>query len=150
MPQPETALCVVEVNLAGEPRDVAVSEGTLVDEDLTRGDDDGEHVLDGDGIHLFDGFTRFMPTPEEPPVQNVIFGTSGNGRRDGDTITDFDVAEDSLLLTDGASILSVTETRKGNVVICLDRGDRDKIKAENVADASAIDIHFSDDPFAVA
>ncbi len=72
-----------------------------------------------------------------------VFGTDArDGNRDNDTITDFNAAEDTILLAAGATIRLIEE-RNGNLFIQLD-GDRDSITVLNVGLEAQSAIQFTD------
>lgn len=111
-PEPEPALNLVQ-GTAGNDR----LFGTAGD-DLIRGGDGDDRLTGGAGEDTF------------------VFGADArDGNRDRDVITDFNAAEDTIVLEDGVQIRSWTE-RNGNLVVTLE-GDRDIIVIQN-ADSSIL------------
>lgn len=122
VPDPEPAP-VVLMGTAGRDRLTGTDAGEIL-----IGGDNNDRLTGGGGSDTF------------------VFGAdAGDGNRDRDIITDFDVLEDALVLEDGASIRRVIE-RNGDLILQLD-GDRDSIVIRD-ADASLVaDIVFAEGMF---
>lgn len=100
----------------------------------------GRDVLrgtDGDDLIIANGGDRDRLIGGEGNDTFVFGAQTGNGIRDIAVITDYDAFEDTLLLTDGASMLRFTE--KGDTVtIFLSGGDGDRIILQNVPDSGPL------------
>ena len=95
-------------------------------DDLIRGGDGNDRLTGGAGADTF------------------VFGADArDGNRDRDVITDFNAAEDTILLESGASIRFV-EQRGADVFIQLD-GDRDSILVRNADTGIIANVVYSDD-----
>ncbi|WP_141246437.1 hypothetical protein [Actibacterium ureilyticum] len=117
--------------------EVTVIEGTSGDDRL-RGTDGDDIIIGGAGSDKLTG---------SDGADTFIFGAdTGDGSRDRDVITDFNIDEDLIVLEQGAEILRLIE-RGGDLRIVLDGGDRDVIVIRD-ADESVVDnIVFATDDF---
>lgn len=80
-------------SFSGEVRDSGILTATLFDEDLIRGDDEGERIEDSSGLAIFNGYTRFVQT--------------GTGL--DDIVREFELGEATTTVTfsDGSSLSGV-------------------------------------------
>ena len=112
-PEPEPMLTLLEGTDGGDRL-----IGTAADE-LIRGGDGDDRLTGNAGADVF------------------VFGADArDGTRDRDVITDFNAAEDSIVLEDGIQIRNWIE-RNGNLIVTLEGGDRDQIVIQN-ADVSIL------------
>ncbi len=118
-PQPEPELNLVQGTNANDRLN-----GTAGD-DLIRGGNGDDRLTGMSGSDTF------------------VFGADArDGNRDRDTITDFNVAEDTILFEAGAMIRFVEE-RNGNLIIQLE-GDRDVITVLNADRGIIANFEFTD------
>ncbi len=121
-PEPEPILNLVQ-GTAGNDR----LTGTAGD-DLIRGGNGDDRLTGGAGADTF------------------VFGADArDGNRDRDTITDFNAAEDSIVLEEGVQIRTWTE-RNGNLIVTLE-GDRDQIVIQNADSSILANFSVTDDLF---
>ena len=74
---------------------------------------------------------------DDAGADTFVFGADArDGNRDRDVITDFDSAEDSIVLENGVQIKTWNE-RNGNLIVTLEGSDRDTITIQN-ADSSIL------------
>ena len=122
-PEPEPEFTVITGTAFND-----VLTGTAANEIIYGGGDD-DRLTGGAGADVF------------------VFGAEDGDRdRDRDIITDFDLAEDTIVLEDGASV-RFFEQRGSNLIIQLE-GDRDTIVVQNADIGVVAHIVFTDDLFA--
>jgi Ca2+-binding RTX toxin-like protein len=122
VPDPEPILNLVQ-GTAGNDR----LTGTAGD-DLIRGGNGDDRLTGRAGADTF------------------VFGADArDGNRDRDTITDFNAAEDSIVLEEGVQIRTWTE-RNGNLIVTLE-GDRDQIVIQNADSSILANFSATDDLF---
>lgn len=115
-PEPEPEPVILTLLEGTDGRDRLI--GTAADE-LIRGGDGDDRLTGNAGADVF------------------VFGADArDGTRDRDVITDFNAAEDSIVLEDGVQIRTWNE-RNGNLIVTLEGGDRDQIVIQN-ADVSIL------------
>jgi hypothetical protein len=80
-------------------------------------------------------------------ADTFVFGAEvGNGVRDRAVITDFDVYEDVLLVTDSAQVSRISTNSKGQVVVQFAGADGDRVILENIDDTGPqVRIQFDPD-----
>lgn len=123
-PEPEPVLNLVQ-GTAGADR----LTGTVGD-DLIRGGDGSDRLTGSAGADTF------------------VFGADArDGNRDRDVITDFNAAEDSIVLEQGVQIRTWTE-RDGNLIVTIE-GDRDTIVIQNADTSILANFSVTDDMFGV-
>jgi Ca2+-binding RTX toxin-like protein len=119
-PEPEPMLNLVQ-GTAGNDR----LTGTAGD-DLIRGGDGDDRLTGGAGADTF------------------VFGADArDGNRDRDVITDFNAAEDTIVLEAGVQVRTWAE-RNGNLIVTLE-GDRDTIVIQNAGSSVLANFVVIDD-----
>ena len=122
-----------------EPPEFNVILGTSRSDRLTG--------TDGDDAIIAGGGFRDLITGGAGADAFIFGGEADNGRRDRDIILDFDSAEDTLVLEQGAAIRSISE-RRDDVRIQLEGRDRDLIILRDVeGGVDAVNIVFEESVF---